>query len=442
MIARILGKSSLFGAVNYNTEKMDQGKGELMLVANFGPLQGLDHLKPEDYKAYLTALAALNKDVAEPQFHATISAEGKSHDKQALTGIAVAWLAEMGYADQPYLIVFHNDTDNNHVHVVSVRVDCNGDTIKDSYEHSRSVRNINKVMGMDEKHGSKAAIEKALSYDFSTKAQFMMILESQGYVLREAGQVLEVIKFGKKQDEIQLAQVAEKLKAYLPDTGRQAQLKAILHKYAAIYDTELKPLTTPLPGGFNKATGRYTSELSAYLKAKMGIQLQFHAGEGKAPYGYTLIDHAAKTVWKGGEIIPLKELLALNGRETFTKQEPEVQNPVAVEAEVQEAGPETTDYYSALLKAALHNYPDLGQGLQHQGLEIGGTEEDPLLIDPPANTAIPVGQLLSGNDLDDFREQYHHHVYVPGIHIADDVDDQQIHGMRRRRQKKARTNTR
>jgi len=32
--------------------------------------------------------------------------------------------------------------------------------------------------------------------------------------------------------------------------------------------------------------------------------------------------------------------------------------------------------------------------------------------------------------------------YIQSISISDDVDDQQIHGMRRRRQKKARTNTR
>ena len=440
MTAKILGKSAVFGAVNYNTDKMDQGKGELMLVANFGPLQGLDNLKPEDYKAYLTALAALNKNVAEPQFHAAISAEGRSYDKQALTQIAVAWLAEMGYANQPYLIVFHNDTGNNHVHVVSSRIDRSGRAIDDSFEHSRAVRNINKVMGVDEKHSTKAAIEKALGYGFSTKAQFMMILESQGYVLREAGQVLEVIKFGKKQGEISLALIAGTIAANQPDTGRQKQLKALLYKYGAIYDTTLKPLNTPLPGGFNKATGRYMSELAAYLKAEMGIQLQFHAGEGKSPYGYTLIDHSGKTVWKGGDIVPLKDLLALDGRRTFSKDETDQQTSVAVE--VQDAGPETKDYYSALLKAALHNYPDLGQGLQHQGLAIGVSEDEPFLIDPPANTAIAIDQLLSGNDLEHFREQYHHGVYIPGIYIADDVDDQQIHGMRRRRQKKARTNTR
>lgn len=440
MNAIILGKTATFDAVNYNHEKMEADKGELMLVANFGPLQALTVQKPEDYKAYLKMLSGLNPAVSEPQFHAAISAKGREYNKRELTEIAVAWLDKMGYSEQPYIVVFHKDTKNNHVHIVSTRIDRQGKKIDSGYENSRAVRNINEVMGVDEKHSARAAIDKALNYGFTTKAQLMMILESQGYLLREAGQVLEVIKFGKKQDEISLESVAEKIKAYLPDTGRQAQLKAFLHKYGAIYDTTLKPLTTPLPGGFNKATGRYSSELAAYLKKEMGILLQFHAGEGKSPYGYTLIDHAGKNVWKGSEIMPLKELLALNGHERYTQKEPEIQAPEQVE--VQEAEPETKEYYATLLKAALHNYPDFGQGLQHQGLEIGGTEEEPVLIDRPAETAVPVEELLSGSDLEDFWKQYHHHIYVPGIYIADDVDDQQIHGMRRRRQKKARTNTR
>jgi len=53
MIVKILTSSASFNGVSYNTNKVDRNKGELMKVANFGPLQGLGTLRPQDYINYL-----------------------------------------------------------------------------------------------------------------------------------------------------------------------------------------------------------------------------------------------------------------------------------------------------------------------------------------------------------------------------------------------------
>lgn len=436
MNAIILGNSPTFHAVNYNIDKMDKGKGELMAVANFGPLQELIGLRPEDYKSYLQLLAARNKRIKGPQFHAVISAKGHSHDKHELTAIAKKWLNEMGYGHQPHLIVYHNDTANAHVHMVSVRIGRNGKKINSGYEHIRAVRSINKIMGLDEKHSFQADVDKAFAYSFSTKAQFKMLLESMGYKLSESEGKLELTKFGTRQGEISLELAEEKINGYQPNDTRRLQLKAFFHKYGAQYDTTLKPETTPLPGGFNKLTGGYTSEFAAYLHIKMGVHLMFHASQGKSSYGYTIIDHAGKTVWKGGEIIPLKELQAMTGQERFVHEK---ELPVV---SLDQVAPETTDYYSALLKAALYNYPDLEQGLQAQGLQVS-SDEEPLLIDPPAGVAMPISKLLSGTHLVHFEQHRGwHQANIPGIYIASDIDDEAINGRNRRRKRKARTNTR
>jgi hypothetical protein len=72
-------------------------------------------------------------------------------------------------------LAFHKDTENNHVHVVSSRVGKDGKQIDRDYEQVRAVRNINKVLGYD----------FAMQYRFSTKAQFYLILENQGFLGRD-----------------------------------------------------------------------------------------------------------------------------------------------------------------------------------------------------------------------------------------------------------------
>jgi len=205
MIVKIFEPVAVFEAVRYNTDKMDKGKGELLKVANFGPLMGFCNRRPEDYRAYLQMVSALNKNVRKPVFHATISAGGKTHSKEQLLAIAEKWMKAMGYGEQPYLVVFHKDTKNNHVHLVSTRVDKQGKKINSGFEHVRAIRELNKIMGLQEEHQSNKDIAKALTYQFTTKAQFVLILEQLGYKIAEKGNDLEIIKHGKVQGKVSLA---------------------------------------------------------------------------------------------------------------------------------------------------------------------------------------------------------------------------------------------
>jgi len=412
-----------------------------MKVSGFGPLQALQQWRPEDYRNYLKAVSATNKAVKFPQLHAVISAGGKSHDKYQLTEIATQWLAAMGYADQPYLLVFHNDTRNNHIHIVTTRVNKQGRKINSSFENIRGIQNLNKILGLDEKHNANQDIANALSYNFSTKAQFMMILESQGYVLKEAEGKFDVIKFGHKQEMIDLNQVTDRIKNSHASPERITQLKAIFHKYAAIYDTTLVPNTVPLPGNYQQKTNGYTSAFAAYLKEKHGLVLIFHAKDGKPAYGYSVIDHSGKAVFKGGEIMPLKELLTSNQQQKSYAEEKEQQE---FRPHGRDLDAETIAYYKAILEAAMRNYPDLLQGLHQLGLNIiekGGR----LYLEDQSNfTSIPIDELLSEPELaalqrQDFQleeitaEVHKQHSPISAPFIANDVDDQAVHGRKRRR---------
>ena len=87
----------------------------------------------EQVRDYLKSTSK-NERVKNPQFHAVISTKFQEHTKEDLTNVADEFMKEMGYGNQPFIVVFHNDTDNNHIHIVSTRIDKqSGKKIKDNY---------------------------------------------------------------------------------------------------------------------------------------------------------------------------------------------------------------------------------------------------------------------------------------------------------------------
>jgi len=330
MIIRLLETSTAFSGIDYNFSKVERGDGELMKACSFGYLEGLTKIRPQDYKNYLLAISALNKRIKNTQLHAAISTEGTLHDPRELTEIAERWLKEMGYGEQPYLIFSHHDALNNHVHMVTSRVDKNGKKINDSFEKLKAVSVMARVMRSRQEN----KLKRELSFNFTTLAQFKLLLELQGLDAEKIVQDLppDTIKFRE------------------PPQSRRYQLKALFQKYPSV-------------------------EL---LREKFGIQIVFHAKHGLPAYGYTIVDHPQKNIFKGSQIMPLKEFLA---------------------------SPKDTAQQRA---GAIRQQ-------RHIAMELPGYSATAQC----SSQATPLA-----------------------INIAKDIDDEAIHGPRRNRKKKSRTNLR
>jgi len=443
MIVKILPPSATFKGVSYNTNKIEKDKGELMKVVNFGALQSLDYLRPSDYINYLKARSKTSSRVKFPQFHAVISCKGKSHSKDELTQIASDWLMGMGYAKQPYMLIFHKDTDNNHIHIVSTRIGEDGKKINDSYEKIRAYQVLNQVIGVDEKVQLAKDLGQALSYHFATRAQFMMLLESKGYTLKLTNDTYQLIKFGKEQGSVDAANVDGRIKMYNKDLARLAQLRAITKKYQRSHDSSVQFTPQPMPGVPVAKTSGYTSKMSELLESKFGIQIIFHGKPGMLPYGYTLIDHAQKRVYKGGDLMPIEEFISPPFNYETEQNRNVNEESITDSASIVPNGVAPTEQQHDLQSSSSQTESEKNL-IQTGSLNSVSPNNDKIIDDrgDPEVEILPGLQQSEENSA--FQEEAIRTSHWQGtmLDLSDDIDDEAILGRNRRRKGKARTNTR
>ena len=309
--------SSDFPGIQYNDKKIDKGKGELMLMKNFPSFINESSSK-EVVKSYLASVSK-NEKVKKPQFHAALSTKFREHSKEELTKIAENFMDEMGYGNQPFIVVFHNDTENNHVHIVSTRVDKQtGKKINDSYEKLKSQRALAKVMEKIYGISNVENINKLLSYRISSLKQLELLLERNGFRLaqnKEDETKMDILKNGVREKTINGNQIVFDNKK---NENRTKQIKAILSKYKDLYSNKVfkvqdfRKQEAMLPeekqNQETKPKIEFASELQKKLKDTLGIDILFHHKDGLRPFGYSLIDNRTGTVYKGSEIMKMNDL--------------------------------------------------------------------------------------------------------------------------------------
>ena len=310
-----------FPGVKYNDKKIDKGKGELMLMKNF-PSFINESSKKEQVRDYLRAISIGNKKVIKPQFHATISTKFQEHSKEELAKIAENFMDEMGYGKQPFTIVFHNDTDNNHVHLVTTRVDkTTGKKINDSYEKLKSQKALAQVMERIYSQNLEGELTKLLNYKINSLSQLETLLERSGYKMvknKNYKNAFDILKNGVKQKTINGGQI---IFDHQKHDIRKNQIKAILIKYKEIHSNKVfkvednRRQESMLPDEklnhrehHSKMKVEFESELQKKLKDIFGIDIVFHQKEDLKPFGYTLIDHKTGKVYKGSEVLKMNEL--------------------------------------------------------------------------------------------------------------------------------------
>ena len=140
MVAKISMGSSLYGALAYNGEKINEARGKLLAtnkIYNDGTGTVDIGRALNDFLLYMPSQTRVEK----PVVHISLN----PHPEDRLTdtdlqNIAREYLEKLGFGEQPYMVYKHEDIDRHHVHIVTVNVDENGRRLNCDFLFRRSDR--------------------------------------------------------------------------------------------------------------------------------------------------------------------------------------------------------------------------------------------------------------------------------------------------------------
>lgn len=186
MVAKINVGNSLYGALAYNGEKINEGQGRLLATHKiFDEGTGRLDIRQavEDFARYLPEQVRTSK----PVVHISLNPHPDDHLTDAeLTTIAEEYLARLGYGNQPYAVFKHEDIDRHHLHIVTLSVDEAGRKIGDSFIRRRS-KNITRAL--EQQYGLHPAERKRQTQTEPLRA----VDAAAGDVKRQVGNVLKGI---------------------------------------------------------------------------------------------------------------------------------------------------------------------------------------------------------------------------------------------------------
>jgi len=103
--------------------------------------EAIARLRPNNSRPCLHAMLSLphrDEDHQRGKYHETLS-----NDQWVEVG--KRWLHEMGFTDNQFVMVRHNDTKHEHLHIVANRIRLDGDVVSDSHNYKRSEAVIRKL---------------------------------------------------------------------------------------------------------------------------------------------------------------------------------------------------------------------------------------------------------------------------------------------------------
>lgn len=188
MVGKITSGNSIYGVLNYNHIKVENDKGKVILSnrvfeRDAGKLDIYDCMK--SFEPYL----CLNERIKKPIIHISLNPHPKDIlSEEQLSKIASEYMEQMGYGNQPYVVYQHNDIDRSHLHIVSVRVNENGEKIDHNFEARKSLEIL---QGIEKKYNLHPAVK---GEELKDRLTISKVDYRRGDVKCQVGSVVRALK--------------------------------------------------------------------------------------------------------------------------------------------------------------------------------------------------------------------------------------------------------
>ncbi len=185
MVAKISIGSSLYGALAYNGEKINEARGRI-LGSNKVVIPPDGHARiaqmVEDFKSFMPKMGRTKK----PVLHISLN----PHPDDRLTDqdfeiLAREYLDKLGFGDQPFVIYKHEDIDRHHIHIVTVNVNEQGKRLNQAFLFRRSKAITNEL---EQKYNLHKAQREKVSPDTPIKK-----LDPSGDIKRQVQNTVKLV---------------------------------------------------------------------------------------------------------------------------------------------------------------------------------------------------------------------------------------------------------
>ena len=385
MVAKISIGSSLYGALAYNSEKINRKEGRL-LGANkiILPADGQIDIGriAENFNAFMPKTGKTKK----PVLHISLN----PHPDDKLTDqdfeiLAREYLEKLGFGKQPFIIYKHEDIDRHHIHIVTVNVNEHGKQLNQDFLFRRSKKittemeekyNLHKaqrekitpdmpIKKVDPNGDIKRQIANAVKmvgmrYKFQTTGEYNAVLSLYNIRCEQTdgrvnGREYHGLVYFATDDDGKT--IANPFKA--SRLGKFASRTAIDGRFERTKDKiDVAPTKRKVADVLAVANDK--SDFIAKMKARNIDVVLRYTDEGRI-YGVTFIDHNTMTVLNGSRLGKEFSANAINERFNNSENVPTDTPDVAIPIVVQPIEPTSEDTYSGTTQEPDNNQPSDSQ---------------------------------------------------------------------------------